>query len=109
MESKYFKDTRQTISVPLAMSTDLREKKILSKTRKKIIPGPILGQDRPEKNSSHMLVRSGEIPSPRQTSIDKNNDCAMKSEQGALVGESDPPSGYRVHKTTGGGRRRLAV
>ena len=46
-------------------------------------------------------VRSGGIPSPRQKSIDKTNDCAMKSERGALVRGSDPPSGYSVHKTTG--------
>ena len=46
-------------------------------------------------------VRSGEIPSSRQTSIDKTNDCAMKSERGALVRGSDPPSGHSVHKTTG--------
>ena len=50
---------------------------------------------------SQMFVRSGEIPSPRQTSIDKTNDCAMKSERGALVKGSDPPSGHSVHKTTG--------
>ena len=48
-----------------------------------------------------MFTRSGEIPSPRQTSIDKANDCAMKSERGALVRCSDPPSGHSVHKTTG--------
>ena len=47
-----------------------------------------------------MLVRSGEIPSPRQTSIDQNNDCAVKSERGALV-VSDPPSGHIIHKTAG--------
>ena len=51
---------------------------------------------------SQMLIRSDEIPSPRQTSIDKINDCAMKSERGALVRGSDPPSGHLVHKTTGG-------
>ena len=50
---------------------------------------------------SQMFVRSGEIPSPGQTSSDKTNDCAMKSEQGALVRVSDPPSGHSVHKTTG--------
>ena len=50
---------------------------------------------------SQMLVRSGEIPSPRQTSIDKNDDCAMKSERGVLVRGSDQPSGHSVHKTTG--------
>ena len=30
-------------------------------------------------------------PSYRQTSIDKTNDCVMKSERGTLVGGSDPP------------------
>ena len=34
-------------------------------------------------------------------SIDKNNDCAMKSERGALVTGSDPPSSHSVDKTTG--------
>ena len=48
-----------------------------------------------------MFVRSSEIPSPGQTSIDKTNDCAMKSERGALVSGSDPPSGHSFHKTTG--------
>ena len=60
---------------------------------------------------SQMLIRSGDIPSPRQMSIDKTNYCAMKSERGArcvpcavchaLVRGSDPPSGHSVHKTTG--------
>ena len=48
-----------------------------------------------------MFVRSGDIPSPGQTSIDQTNDCAMKSERGALVRGYDPPSGHSVHKTTG--------
>ena len=47
------------------------------------------------------FVRSGEIASPGQTSIDETNDCAMKSERGAPVRGSDPPSGHSVHKTTG--------
>ena len=47
-----------------------------------------------------MLIRSGENPSLRQTSIDKTNDSAMKSERGALVRGSDPPSGHSFHKTT---------
>ena len=55
-----------------------------------------------------MFVRSGEIPSPGQTSIDKNNDCAMKFERGALVRGSDPPSGHSVHKTNGDRRRAPA-
>ena len=46
-------------------------------------------------NFSQMLTRSGEIPSPRQTSIDTTNDCAMKSKRGALVRSSDPLSGHR--------------
>ena len=55
---------------------------------------------RPQK-LSQMFVRSGEIPSPGQTSSDKNNDCAMKSERGTPVRGSDPPSGHSVYKTTG--------
>ena len=55
--------------------------------------GQILGQDGLGKTQAKGLIRSGEIPSPRQTSIDKNNDCVMKSERGALVRGSDPPSG----------------
>ena len=52
IKSYNFKDTRQKIYVPLAMSTNLRKKSFkLFKTPKKTIPGPILGQDRPEKNS----------------------------------------------------------
>ena len=47
---------------------------------------------RPQK-LSQMFVRSGEIPSPGQTSSDKNNDCAMKSERGTPIKGSDPPSG----------------
>ena len=49
-----------------------------------------------------MFVRSGEIPSPGQASIDITNDCAMKFERCALVRGSDPPSGHSVHRTTGG-------
>ena len=45
----------------------------------------MLGQDRPEKNSAEILIRSVEIPSPRQTQIDETNDLVMKSERGALV------------------------
>ena len=53
------------------------------------------------KNSAKMFVRSGEIPSPGQTSNDQNNDCAMKSERGTPVRGSDPPSGHSVYQTTG--------
>ena len=40
-------------------------------------------------------------PGPRQTSIGKNSDCVMKSEQGVLVRGSDPPQGHRVHTKAG--------
>ena len=52
---------------------------------------------------SQMLIRSGKIPSPRQPSIDKTNDCAMRSERGALVRGSNPTfSGHSsVHKMAG--------
>ena len=50
---------------------------------------------------SQMFVPSGEIPSPGQTSSDKTNDCAIKSERRAPVRGSDPPSGHSVHTTTG--------
>ena len=71
------------------------------KTRKKIIPEQMLGQDRPEKNSAKCLTRSGVIPSPRQTWNDKTNNCVMKSERGALVRGSEPPSGHSVYDMAG--------
>ena len=61
----------------------------------------MLGQDRPEKNSAKCLIRTGEIASPRQTSIDKTNDSVINFERGALVRVSDPPSGRSVHNTAG--------
>ena len=91
------------------MSTNLRKQRLkLWKKNEKKNPGPILVQDRPQNNSSKCFVRSGKIPSPGQTSIDINNDCAMKSERGAPVRGSDPPSGHSVHKTTGDGWRAPA-
>ena len=68
----------------------------------------MLGQDRLQKNSGGCLVRSGEIPSPRQTWIDKTDDCVMNSERGALVRGSDPPWGHRVHTMAGDMWRALA-
>ena len=55
-----------------------------------------MGQDWPEKNSAKYEV----LDRYRST---KPNDRAMKSERGALVSGSDPPSevGHSVHKTTG--------
>ena len=61
----------------------------------------MLGRDRPEKNSAKCLIRSGEISSPLQTSVDKTVDCVMKPEPGALFRGSDPPSGQSVDNTAG--------
>ena len=58
-------------------------------------------EDRIEKNSAKCLKRSGQVPSPEQTSIDKTNDCVMKSERGALVRGSNPPQGHSVHTMVG--------
>ena len=54
-----------------------------------------------------MFVRSGKIPSPGQTSIDKTNDCAMQSERGTPVRGSDPPlvTVFTKRPVIGGGRR----
>ena len=70
------------------------------KPRKKSFLGPSWAKIGLRK-LSQMFVRSGEIPSPGQTSIDKTNDCTMKSERGALVRGSDPSSGQSVNQTTG--------
>ena len=48
-----FKHTRHKISVPLAMSTNLHRKNSNSEEKmKKVFPGPMLGQDLPEKKSA---------------------------------------------------------
>ena len=66
------------------------------KTPKKAIMGPMLGQGRLQKNSGGCLVRSGEIPSPRQTSIDKTNHYIMNSERSTLVRSLGAPTDPRV-------------
>ena len=101
-----FNDTRLKISGPLAMSTNLRKKssKLSKKNRKKSLLGRSwskIGLRKAQPND----VRRDEIPSP---SIDKTNGCAMKSERGALVRDSDPPSGQSVHKMAGYTWRALA-
>ena len=83
------------------MCTNLRKKKfkLFKNPEKKYVLGRSWAKIGLRK-LSQMFVRSGEIPSPGQTSIDKTNDCAMKSERGALVRVSDLPSAHSVHKTT---------
>ena len=51
----------------------------------------MLGLNQLDKHSGRLLARSGEIPSPLKTSIDKTNLCAMHCEQSALVRSSHPP------------------
>ena len=79
-----------------------KKNRTLKKKRKKAVAGRVLGQHRPEKNSAKRLIGSGEVSSPRQTSIVKTSDCVMKYEQGALVRGSDPPKGHRVHVADAG-------
>ena len=52
-KSLTFRGNRHKISVSLAMSTNLqKKKKIKTFNPKKIIPGQMLGEDRPEKKSA---------------------------------------------------------
>ena len=93
IKSLDFKDTLQN-SIEHASYAHVSEKiKVPNfwKSPKKTILGPMLGQYWLEKSSGRFWVRSGEIPSPWQTSIDKTNDCVMNSEQSAPVRGSDPP------------------
>ena len=84
------------------MSTNLRKKSFkLFKNPSKNNSRADLGPRSAWKKLSQRLTRSGEIPSPGQTSIHKTNDCAMKSERGALFRGSDPPSGHSVYRTAG--------
>ena len=105
IKSSNFKDTRERISVPLTMGANLRKKcfklfKNPEKNHSWADLGPRSAWEKLSQMLIYVFVRSGEIPSPGQTSSDKNNDCAMKSERGAPVRGSDPPSGHSVHKTT---------
>ena len=76
------------------------ERELLEKPEQTIM-GSMLGRGRLQENSGGCLVRSAEIPSPRQISTDKTNDCVMNYERGALVRGSDPPYGQRVHTMAG--------
>ena len=99
-------------AVPLAMIwVQIFTQKLLNfpkKKKKKKKTGQTLAQGRPDKSSAKCSFRSGEIPSPRQTSIDQSNDCVMTSERGALVRGSELPSGqYSQHgrlNVTGAGQ-----
>ena len=54
-KKKCFKDTRQKISVPPAMSTNIHKKSSkLQKKTKILVSGHMLGQDRPEKTQANV-------------------------------------------------------
>ena len=77
------------------------EKKVpnMKKKTEKINPGQMLGQDRPEKNSAKCSFEAARL---RALDIHRSTQTRlMKSERGALVRGSDPPSGHSVHKTAG--------
>ena len=70
-KSLNFKDTRHKISVLLAMRTNLQKKKkskIQINHEKKHFEADV-GPSSAEGKLSEMLIRSGEIPSPRHPSI----------------------------------------
>ena len=70
-----------------------------SKTQQKIVLGRSWAKIGLRKTQPNVNSKC-EIPSPGQTSIDKTNDCAMKSDRGVDVRGSDLP-GHTVHKLTG--------
>ena len=51
--------------------------KLFENPKKKLDYGPILGQDRPEKNSVKCLFEAARFRVLNSTSIDKTNNCAM--------------------------------
>ena len=81
--------TFHVFSEQACYESDLKNGKLqnFAEARKKLL----WGQHRHQENSGGCLVRSGEIPRPRQTSINKTNAAVMDSEQSALVWGSDPP------------------
>ena len=77
MKKMKFKDTRYPIGLfsdQGCYEHDSRKEKLLTfgKIPKQTIMGQMLGQDRLRKNSCGCSVRSDEIPSPRQTSMDES-------------------------------------
>ena len=70
-------------------------------TWEKYMSGGMLGEHPTDNSSDKCLIRSGGIPSLGQISIDKNNDCVMKSEPCALDRGWNPPSGHSVQNTAG--------
>ena len=66
----------------------LKESSELEENSEETAVGPIFAQNRLHSRklrSGGCLDRSSGIPSPRQTSIDRTNDCVTNSERSALV------------------------
>ena len=99
------KHTHRNISVPLAMyeheSLQQQKNQTLKEKKEKQFLAGCWGKIGLRNTRRNVFIRSGEIPSPRQTSVDKTNDCVMKFERGALVRGSDPPSGHSARMTAG--------
>ena len=105
---RIFKDTRQKISVPLAKSTNLRKKNFeLFKNHEKNNSWADLGPRSAWETLSQMFVRSGEIPSPRQTSIDKPTTAPWNLNGVRSLGApTHPPvTVFTKQPVIGGGRR----
>lgn len=67
------------------MSANLPKKKKKLQTSKKLLSWRHLGPKFAKKSSAKRWIRTGEILSLEQKSINEVNDCVMKSERGALV------------------------
>ena len=104
------KDTRRNISVPLTMNMSTNLHKKTERWKKKNAPKNNSWQDFGPRSAgeSKCSIRSSEIPSPRQTSIDKTNECVMKNLNGARsLGAPTHPlvTVFTTLPAIGGGRR----
>ena len=69
--------------------------------KNKQIPGRMLGQNRPDKNSAICLIRAARFRVLESHRSTRPTRTSYKSERGALVRGSDPPLGHSVHTTAG--------
>ena len=98
-KNQLFKDALIKISVPLAMSTNLQKPKFqdFNKTQKYHSLTDV-GAKIGLRNTQTRKRRDSES----STDLDRQNQSNnMKSERGALVRGSDPPSGHSPHETAG--------
>ena len=91
------KDTRQTFSDTACFEHDSSNRKFQTFGKPHFFfSGADVGPRSASEKLTRMFSRSGEIPSPRQASIDKTCDCFMTRVL-LLYRGSDPPQGHRVH------------